>query len=183
MSGTATINKVSINSNMRSTNDLLNVSSSSTGPYLFIGGDITIGTYNTNNSTFPWFVEMDGDATFSTVNSPSISTSYLRTTGKIKRERVVDSANAYNVTNSTTSLTYFTGSGTVTIYLNALDVSNNFNMYEFRCTAADTVRFIANGVTLYDNFNVSRSSILTTSQKHFKFHYIDQNGIFYHQFI
>jgi len=54
---------------MRSYNDLLNASSSSTGPYLSIGGDCTIGTYNTNNSTFPWFVEMDGDATFSTVTT------------------------------------------------------------------------------------------------------------------
>jgi len=50
---------------MRSTNDLLNESSSSTGPYVFIGGYCTIGTYNTNNSSFPWFIEMmDGDATF-----------------------------------------------------------------------------------------------------------------------
>jgi len=57
-------------------------------------------------------------------------------------------------------------------------------MYEFRCTKADYVRFIANGVTLYDNLNVSRTSILTNSQKYFKFHYIEQNGsYFYHQFI
>jgi hypothetical protein len=56
VSGTATINKVSINSTMRSNNNLLNVSSSSTGPYLFIGGDCTICTYNTNNISFPWFV-------------------------------------------------------------------------------------------------------------------------------
>ena len=42
-------------------------------------------------------------------------------------------------------------------------------MYEFRCTAAGTVQFNANGVTLYDNMNVSRSSISTTSQKYFKF--------------
>jgi hypothetical protein len=184
VSGTATINKVSINSTMRSNNDLLNASSSSTGPYLFIGGDCTIGTYNTNNSSFPWFVEMDGDATFQTVNSATVSTSHLKTTGKIKCERVVDSANTYNVTNSTTSLTYLTGSGTVTINLNALDESNNYNMYEFRCTAADNVRFNANGTTVYDNSNVSRSTIFTTSQKYFEFHYIDRNGTFYyHQFI
>jgi hypothetical protein len=50
-------------------------------------------------------------------------------------------------------LTYLTGSGTVTINLNVLDASNNFNMYEFRCTGADNVRFIANGVTVYDNLN------------------------------
>ena len=179
VSGTATINKVSINSTIRSSNDLLNVSSSSTGPYLFIGSDCTIGTYNTNNSSFPWFIEMDGDATFQ-----SISTPHLKATGKIKRERVVDSSNIYNVTNSTTSLTYLTDSGGLIVNLNVLDASNNFNMYEFRCTAANNVRFNANGVTLYDNLNVSRSFISTTTQKYFKFHYIEQNGsYFYHQFV
>jgi hypothetical protein len=169
---------------MRSSNDLFNASSSSTGPYLFIGSDCTIGTYDTNNSSFPWFIEMDGDATFSTVNSPSISTPHLKTTGKIKRERVVDSATTYNVSNTTTSLTYLTGGTNIIVNLNVLDVSNNYNMYEFRCTAAGTVQFNANGVTLYDNMNVSRSSISTTSQKYFKFHYIDRNGVYYyHQFI
>jgi hypothetical protein len=53
VSGTATITKLSINSTMRSNNDLFNCSTSSTGLYLFIANDATIGTYNTNNSTFP----------------------------------------------------------------------------------------------------------------------------------
>ena len=57
-------------------------------------------------------------------------------------------------------------------------------MYEFRCTSAEAVRFNANGVTLYDNLNVSKTFISTTSQKYFKFHYIDRNGTYYyHQFI
>jgi len=56
-------------------------------------------------------------------------------------------------------------------------------MYEFRCTG-DSVRFNANGTTVYDNLNVSRSTIVTTSQKYFKFHYIDRNGVYYYyQFI
>jgi hypothetical protein len=182
VSGIAIINKISINSTLRSSNDLLNVSSSSTGPYLFIGNDCTIGTYNTNNSTFPWFIEMDGDATFSTVNSPNISTPHLKATGKIKRDRVVDSSTTYNVTNSTTSLTYLTGNNII-VNLNVLDESNNYNMYEFRCTG-DSVRFNANGTTVYDNLNVSRSTIVTTSQKYFKFHYIDRNGVYYYyQFV
>ncbi len=68
VSGTSTTSKLSINSTMRSNNDLFNASSSSTGPYLFIDGDVTIGTYDTNTSSFPWFVELDGDSTFQTVN-------------------------------------------------------------------------------------------------------------------
>jgi len=172
-------------SSMRTASDRLNVSLSSTGPYMFFNDGGTLGVYNTDLALFPWFVEVDGDATFSTVNSPSISTPHLKATGKIKRERAVDSTNTYNVTNSTTSLTYLTSSNnTITIVLNALDASNNFNMYEFRCTGADYVRINANGVTVYDNLNVSRTSILTNSQKYFKFHYIEQNGTFnYYQFV
>ena len=49
VSGVTTTSKLLINSTMRSNNDLLNASSSNTGPYLFIGGDCTIGTYDTNN--------------------------------------------------------------------------------------------------------------------------------------
>ena len=45
---------------MRTSTDKLNVSLSSTGG--------TLGTYNTNTSSFPWFIELDGDASFSTVN-------------------------------------------------------------------------------------------------------------------
>jgi hypothetical protein len=96
-------------SSMRTSSDKLNVSLSSTGPYMFFNDGGTLGVYDTNTSSFPWFVELDGDATFSTVNSPTISTPHLKATGKIKRERVVDSATTYNVTNSTTSLTYLTG--------------------------------------------------------------------------
>jgi hypothetical protein len=56
-------------------------------------------------------------------------------------------------------------------------------MYEFRCTG-DSVRFNANGTTVYDNSNTSRSFFVLTTQKYFKFHYIDQNGVYYYyQFI
>ena len=161
---------------MRTASDRLNVSLSSTGPYMFFNDGGTLGLYNTNSLSFPWFVEVDGDASFQSVSTP-----HLKATGKIKRERVVDSGNIYNITKSTTSLTYLTSSNnTITIVLNTLDTSNNFNMYEFRCTGADFVRINANGVTVYDNLNVSRTSILTNSQKYFKFHYIEQNGSSYY---
>ena len=170
--------------NMRTSTDRLNVSLGNNLSYMFFNEGGTLGLYNTDSLSFPWFVEVDGDSTFQSVNSSSISTPHLKATGKIKRERIADSANTYNVTNSTTSLTYLTDSNTVTIVLNALDASNNFNMYEFRCTVATNVRFNANGVTMYDNLNVSRSTILTNSQKYFKFHYIEQNGIsYYYQFV
>jgi hypothetical protein len=181
VSGTSSIgtNLCIGSSGMRTSSDKLNVSLSSTGSYLFFNDGGTLGLYNTDSLSFPWFVEVDGDASFQSVSTP-----HLKATGKIKRERVVDSSNIYNVTNSTTSLTYLTDSGGLIVNLNVLDASNNFNMYEFRCTAANNVRFNANGVTLYDNLNASRSFISTTTQKYFKFHYIEQNGsYFYHQFV
>jgi len=112
----------------RTSTDKINVSLSSTGPYLFFNAGGTLGTYDTNTSSFPWFIELDGDTSFKNVNSPSISTPHLKATGKMKCERVVDSAQTYNVTNSTTSLTYLTGSG---IIVNLNVESNNCNIYEF----------------------------------------------------
>ena len=172
--------------NMRTGTDRLNVSLSNTGSYMFFNDGGTLGTYNTTNSSFPWFIELDGDSSFQSVNSPIISTPHLKATGKIRRDRVMDSAQTYNVTNSTTSLTYLTAgsSNTLVINLNALDESNNYNMYEFRCTSAGTIQFNASGVTLYDNLNASRLSISTNQQKYFKFHYIERNGIqYYYQFV
>jgi hypothetical protein len=51
---------------MRTSSDKLNVSLSSTGPYLFFndGG---------NTSSFPWFVELDGDSTFQSVNTTTLA--------------------------------------------------------------------------------------------------------------
>ena len=164
---------------MRTGTDRLNVSLSNSGPYLFFNDGGTLGTYDTNTSSFPWFIELDGDSSYKSVSTP-----HLKVTGKIKCERIVDSTNTYNVNNNTTSLTYLSGSGGIIVNLNTLDASNNFNMYEFRCTDAASVRFNAVGVTLYDNLNASRTFISTTSQKYFKFHYIEQNGsYFYHQFV
>ena len=125
-------------------------------------------------------VGLTSNNTISGSNTFSNLPYYVNTTDQLINKNYVDG----RFTSLTTSLTYFTGSGVVTVNLNALDASNNFNMYEFRCTAADTVHFIANGTTVYDNLNVSRSTNFTTSQKYFKFHYIEQNGTFYyHQFI
>ena len=71
VSGTSTITKLLIISTMRNNNNLFNCSTSSTVSYLFIANDATIGTYDTNNSTYPWFVEMDGDAKFNSINLTS----------------------------------------------------------------------------------------------------------------
>ena len=60
-------------SSMRTSTDKLNLSTTSTGPYLFFSDGGTLGTYNTNNSTFPWFIEMSGLASFPNVNCNKLS--------------------------------------------------------------------------------------------------------------
>ena len=106
VSGTATINKVSINSSMWSTADLFNASTLSTGPYLFIGGDATIGTYNTNNSTFPWFVEMLGNAQFQSINCPNTTTTSKLTVTNTKRNVGTSTSTAFELTTSSAQITY-----------------------------------------------------------------------------
>ena len=55
-------------SSMRTSTDKLNVSLSSTSPYLFFNDGGCLGPINTNNSTFPWFIEMLGLGSFPSVN-------------------------------------------------------------------------------------------------------------------
>jgi hypothetical protein len=71
---------------MRTSTDRLNVSLSNSGPYLFFNDGATLGTYNTNTSLFPWFVELNGDAKYRSIRSnnalncyPNIITSVTST--------------------------------------------------------------------------------------------------------
>ncbi len=80
---------------MRTSTDRLNVSLSSTGPYMFFNDGGTLGTYNTDTSSFPWFIELDGDASFQSVNCNNLT---VKTT-KIK----VNNANSAAFQLSTSS--------------------------------------------------------------------------------
>ena len=70
VNGTASIstNLCISSSNMRTSTDKLNVSTTSTGPYMFFNDGGTLGTYNTKTSLFPWFIEIDGDTKFKSIN-------------------------------------------------------------------------------------------------------------------
>jgi hypothetical protein len=69
VSGTASTSNLCIgSSSMRTSSDKLNVILTSTGPYMFFNDGGTLGTYNTNTSSFPWFIEMSGYSNFQTVN-------------------------------------------------------------------------------------------------------------------
>ena len=60
-------------SSMRTSTDKLNVSTTSTGPYMFFNDGGTLGTYNTNTSSFPCFIEKSGLGSFPTVNCNNLS--------------------------------------------------------------------------------------------------------------
>ncbi len=133
VSGTATINKVSINSTMRSNNDLFNCSTSSTGPYLFIANDATIGTYNTNNSTYPWFVEMDGDAKFESINCPITTTTSKLTVTNTKQNVSTSTSSGFELTTSSAQIIYLNSTNdSQFVTFAALGPDYNFNIYEFR---------------------------------------------------
>ena len=175
VSGTATITKLSINSTMRSNNDLFNCSTSSTGPYLFIANDATIGTYNTNNSTFPWFVEMDGDATFQTINCPNTTTTSKLTVTNTKYQVIVRNTPTVNLTITSPQMIYLSSDVTQYVLFEPLGVDYNFNIYEFRITTQVTVIFQCTNCDIVDLDNVSRSSFTNNAtKKYFKFQYIYQ---------
>ena len=60
-------------SSMRTSTDRLNVATTSTGPYMFLNDGGALGTYNTNTSSFPWFIEMSGLWSFPTVKCNNLS--------------------------------------------------------------------------------------------------------------
>ena len=58
-SGVSLLSNLAIgSSSMRTSTDRLNVSVTNSGPYMFFNDGGTLGTYNTNTSLFPWFIEI-----------------------------------------------------------------------------------------------------------------------------
>ena len=113
---------------MRTSTDKLNVSLSSTGPYMFFNDGGTLGTYNTNTSSFPWFIEMSGLGSFQNVNCKKL------TVENIKSKTIVMNT-VYEMDLLTTSpqMIYLnSASDSIFFYLNALGESCYFNIYKFR---------------------------------------------------
>ena len=72
--GVSSISTLAVgSSSVRGTGDLLTVSVTPTGNYIYLNNGGTFGAYNTNTSSFPWFIEMDGDSSFQSVNCYNLS--------------------------------------------------------------------------------------------------------------
>ena len=114
---------------MRTSTDKLNVSTTSTGPYMFFNDGGTLGTYNTTNSTFPWFIEMSGLASFPNVNCNNLSVK------NTKQQVIVMSPPPLETSLLITSpQMIYINSNSDNIYFNLTPLGEtcNFNIYEFR---------------------------------------------------
>jgi hypothetical protein len=67
--------------------------------YFFNDGG-TLGLYNTDSSSFPWFVEVDGDSTFQSVNCNNLSVK------NTKQQATKTSVPTFTLSTSSPQMTY-----------------------------------------------------------------------------
>jgi hypothetical protein len=158
---------------MRTSTDRLNVSISNTGPYMFFNDGGTLGTYNTNTSSFPWFIELNGDCKFRGVTFDNISVENTRI------KAINPTAGIFSVGTTTEQIIYLSFNGeSQFIGFYPLGEDYNNNIYEFRAISSNAntvIRFRsydgASIVTL-TNSNITLYNIDDITKKYFKFQYI-----------
>jgi len=117
---------------MRTSSDKLNVSTTSTGPYLFFNDGGTLGTYDTTNSIVPWFVEMSGYGRFDRISCINEQI-----------DNDIITSNTYYVSLTTPKLTLLTSTANITVYLTILMPSRCLNnLFEFRVLNNPSVQFL-----------------------------------------
>ena len=125
-----------------------------------------------SNSTFHWFIELDGDATFQSVNCNNLS---VKNTKQQVTKTIVPT---FTLSTSSSQMTYLNFSNTGYINLGQLDESCNFNIYEFRILSSGNVIVVAFGSAIViDIDNVSRTNgqaFSSSTKKYYKFQYIYQ---------
>jgi hypothetical protein len=175
---------------MRTSSDRLNVSLSNTGPYLFFNEGGTLGLYNTNTSSFPWFVELDGDSTFQSVNTTTL-TSENGTIDNLNSDRIsykneqldndIITSNTYSVSLSTKKLTILAPTNSMTVNLSILMPSYSLNnIFEFRVLTSPSITFqtSAQACIMIDLANDIQRSMTYTTQNHFRFYYTYYNNYY-----
>jgi hypothetical protein len=175
---------------MRTASDKLNVSLSSTGPYLFFNDGGTLGTYNTNTSSFPWFVELDGDSTFQSVNTTTLASTNGTVTNlnsdriSYKNEQLdndIITSNTYSVSLSTKKLTILAPTNSMTVNLSILMPSYSLNnIFEFRNISSHSVIFncSAQACIMLDIQNTVYRSITYEDIKYIRFYYTYYNNLY-----
>ena len=172
VSGTASIatNLCIGSTSMRTSSDKFNVSTSSTGPYMFFNDGGTLGTYDTTNSIFPWFVEMTGYGKFTEVS--------------YKNEQVdnnIITSAVYNVSLTTKKLTLLASSSNMTVNLSILMPSNCLNnIFEFRVLTSPSITFSCStqGAIIIDMANTQQRTLSYSANNYFRFYYTYYNNLY-----
>ena len=155
---------------MRTSTDRLNVSLSNSGSYLFFNEGATLGTYNTDNSWFPWFIELTGYARF---NKISYKNEQL--------DNEIITSNSYNVSLTTKKLTLLAASSNTTVNLATLMPTHCLNnIFEFRVITNISVTFTcsAQAAIMLDMGNSQIRSITFSSIKYIRFYYTYYNNLY-----
>ena len=134
------------NNTRRSTNDILEVATSSTGNYLYYNNSSTFGFINTSNSNFSWFINSSGSATIPSIITPSGTiTTLTSTTGTI------------------TTLTSTTGTIN-NLYSNILSINNGTSLRSvndlFNVSISSTGNYLYyNNSSVFGHINTSNSAL------------------------
>jgi hypothetical protein len=155
---------------MRTSSDKLNVSTTSTGPYMFFNDGGTLGTYDTTNSIFPWFIEMTGYGKFTEIS--------------YKNEQIdntIITTAVYNVSLTTKKMTLMACTTAMTVNLTILMPSNcNNNIFEFRVLTSASITFScsAQGAIIIDLANNQQRNLTYSANNYFRFYYTYYNNLY-----
>jgi lactam utilization protein B len=121
---------------------------------MFFNDGGTLGTYDTNNSIFPWFVEMSGYGKFNEVSYKN---------EQVDNNIITTAVN--NVSTTTKKLTLMACSTSMTVNMNILMPSNCLNnIFEFRVITPQPITFscTAQGAIIIDTNNNQQRTITST---------------------
>ena len=186
----------------RAPGDILEAFPTPTSPqYLFFNNSASLGLYNTNTYSSTWSIDINGVATFTTINCPTINTSNSTFTNltsttincsnintsnlsviKQNVQPIFITATYYPVSDTSPTMIYMSASSLMLVGLNALSSSNNYNIYEFRITTSPTVSFTTgtSGCIIIDLANNTQTTISSGTKNYLKFQYVIRNGTNYY---
>ena len=164
---------INCSSSLRATGDLLEVSVSPTGSYLYFNSSGRLGAYNTTNSTFPWYIDITGGlGSFITVNSTNATLTNLYSSSlSVNAGSSLRSAlDIMEVGISPTgSYLYFNNSGTIGVYnttlLNSpwyITVSGTASIPTVNSTNVNTTNATITNSTI-TNSTITNSTITTST--------------------
>ncbi len=139
---------------------------------MFFNDGGTLGTYDTDHSIFPWFVEISGYGRFNKIS--------------YKNEQIdndIITSNTYFVSLTTKQLTILAPTNNMTVNLSILMPSHCLNnIFEFRVITNYSVTFncSAQAAIMLDMNNTQQRSLTYSSIKYIRFYYTYYNNFYTH---